>query len=457
MRVRPRRLLLGLSTLLAAAAPMVAVGLRWNDARHADRALSDALAILDAPVARAATAESLDWRRAEASLQRARSLDVSPEITRRASALWHVARAFEDLSRGDLALANQEAQTASREAPEDPHTLYAVAAVSVRRNEPARAEHTLEQLDARRDVPDALRVRATLQRIDLMLDGGRAHQALTLAEALSRSEPNLGMAANRLGIARMSVGDSEGARQSFERARTLGPTDPSPWINLARLARDRGDHDEARSLLEHALGLRQDDAEAWLAYGIVLSDAGPAQFHAARAAIHRAAQLAPDDGASWVAQGDLDLREQHWNDAADSFREALRRTPDHVGARTNLGVTLAHLGDRRGAMEAFLEATRRSPQTGEAWNGLGAMRLALEDAAGAVGPLQQATVLLPDDPNPAMNLGLALERLQRWNDAARAFHETLRRAPDHEMAQAHLAALQPSRPVRHAVRDTPRG
>jgi Flp pilus assembly protein TadD len=114
-------------------------------------------------------------------------------------------------------------------------------------------------------------------------------------------------------------------------------------------------------------------------------------------------------------------------------------------------VALAQSGDRRGALRAFQEATELAPGIGAGWNGLGAMRLALGDAENAVGPLQQAMTLLPDDPNPSLNLGLALVRLQRWNDAAAAFRETLRRAPGNEVAITHLMTLQPDPAARARV------
>ena len=105
-------------------------------------------------------------------------------------------------------------------------------------------------------------------------------------------------------------------------------------------------------------------------------------------------------------------------------------------------------------MRAFAQVTERAPSVGPAWNGLGAMRLALSDPEGAIGPLQHASRLLPDDPNPTMNLGLAFERLRRWDDAARAFRETLRRAPTSEAATTHLAAMQP--PAAHPRTAHPR-
>ncbi len=435
-----KKALLWIPAALALAAPPVALGVQWRDARRARDLLARGVAVLDTPLERAPSPEALDWRRAEDAFGRARGMDPGGDIGRRADALWHVARAYGDLARGEAVLAATETQTAVRVAPEEPRVTLAAALVALRGGDAPRAERMFDGLDREPATPPAVRARSGAYHVDVLLDAGRAHEALTLAESLDRSFSRCAPVVNRVGLARMAVGDTEGAAEAFQRAVTLDPRDAAPLVNQARLARQRGDLPGARVALERALGLSPESPTAWLAYGVVLSDLGNP---GARAAIIRASQLAPDDAGPFAAQGDMDLREGNWAGAAESFREALTRAPDDAAARTNLGVALARAGDRSGAMTAFEEATRRSPTLGAAWNGLGAMRLAAGDAEGAVGPLQQASVLLPDDPNPCLNLGLALERLSRWNDAARAFHETLRRAPDNETALRHLTALQP--------------
>ena len=116
-----------------------------------------------------------------------------------------------------------------------------------------------------------------------------------------------------------------------------------------------------------------------------------------------------------------------------------------AGAQVRVGRRpLARLGRRDGARRTFEEATRRAPHQGEAWNGLGAMRLQAGDADAAIGPLQQAAALLPDDPNPSLNLGRAYENLERFDEAARAFREALRRAPGNHVAMEHLMRLVPA-------------
>lgn len=444
-----RKALLWITTALALAAPAVTLGLRARDARAAGGLLARGETALDAPIERAPRPESVDWRGAAAAFEAARALDPGGAAGQRAAALAHVARAYEFLSRGEAVMAHTEATTASRMLADDPRVKLCLAVAARRRGDAARAERLLDAVD-RSDAPAAVRVRSGVEHVDVLLDANRTNEALTLAETLDRAAPRSAAVANRLGLVRFAVGDVEGAQEALGRARSLDDRDPSPLINLARLARARGALGEARTLLEQALARDEGQGEAWLAYGVVLSELG-GQGRAARAAILRAARALPDDAEPWAAQGALDLAEGRWSDAVESYREAIRRAPGHAGARTNLGVALARAGDRRGALQAFQEATELAPGTGAGWNGLGAMRLAAGDAAGAVGPLQQAVTLLPDDPNPALNLGLAFVRLQRWSDAAAALRETLRRQPGNETAIAHLMSLQPDPAARARV------
>lgn len=439
--VAKARRLLWVTTVVALCAPVAALGARWRDGLRAEQSLHAGLGYLDVSVDRAASPEALDSRAAEAEFGRAVAFDASPEVTRRARALWHVARAFGDLRQSNLVLASSEVQSALREAPEEPRVALAAAVLDLRRGESARAERRFLAVESASGAPTELVVRGAMGRVDVMLDAGRGHEALTVAETVARRVPASATVQNRLGLARRAVGDVDGARVAFLRAQTLDPQSPTALVNLAGLARARGELAEARTLLTQALRVAPEDGESLLALGVVLGDLG--LDAEAKAALEHATRAMPEASAPWRMLGSHAQRMGRLSQAVAHFRTALDRDAGDAAARTNLGVALAQTGDRDGALRAFEEVTQRAPSTGEAWNGLGAMRLAMSDPEHAVGPLQQASVLLPDDPNPPMNLGLALERLQRWDDAARAFRECLRRRPGHEQAAAHLAALQP--------------
>ena len=86
---------------------------------------------------------------------------------------------------------------------------------------------------------------------------------------------------------------------------------------------------------------------------------------------------------------------------------------------------------------------------GPAHNNLGVIHLNRGELYEAAGEFQWARRLMPGHPDPRLNLGLALERGGRVDDALAAYHAALEVYPDHlptVMALAPLPApLQPGR------------
>jgi tetratricopeptide (TPR) repeat protein len=437
-----RKIVLWLFAAAALAAPIAALSLRARDARTAARALSDAEALLEPPIESVAQLETADLVRAQSLLESVTHTAGDACRVRRARSLWHVAQGYRDLSRGEQALASHEADTAAQLEPGSTDAALLLATVALRRGDRVQADLRLADLSRADEgsMRRTLAARAALLRLGLLLDGSRTDEALATAEALDRAHPHVASVTNLLGLARDAAGDRRGAEDAFTLATHLDAHDATPWINLARIARLESRFTDARTDLERALGIAPDSNEAWLAYGVVLSEL---HDEGARPALVRASQLAPDDSAPWSAQGNLDLADGNLAGAVESYRNALARDPDDATAHSNLGVALARRGERDAAITAFENATRHAPQLGEAWNGLGATRLAAGDAQNAIGPLQQASVLLPRDPNPLLNLGRAYESLARLDDAVRAFREALARAPGNEVAVEHLMRLLP--------------
>ena len=90
--VKQKRLLWA-TTVVALLAPVAAVGARWRDGVKAAEQVRAGERVLDAPMDEAPTPEQLEAGRAEALFGRAVSLDPGDARTRRARALWAVARA----------------------------------------------------------------------------------------------------------------------------------------------------------------------------------------------------------------------------------------------------------------------------------------------------------------------------------------------------------------------------
>ena len=82
--------------------------------------------------------------------------------------------------------------------------------------------------------------------------------ALELAERAAELEPDNGAIWNTVGVARLYVGDLEGAIDAFDRDVALVvDADPSTWFSLAMAHHGLGDQDTAREWHAYAL--------AWMA------------------------------------------------------------------------------------------------------------------------------------------------------------------------------------------------
>lgn len=86
---------------------------------------------------------------------------------------------------------------------------------------------------------------------------------------------------------------------------------------------------------------------------------------------------------------------------------------------------------------------------GPAHNNLGILLLRAGDLAGAANEFQHASKLLPDSPDPRINLAIAFERAGRVDDAMDMYATVLEVRPDHVPAMQAMALCQ----VKHARRD----
>jgi len=183
----------------------------------------------------------------------------------------------------------------------------------------------------------------------------------------------------------LSAVDERGqAEDAWRRALALDPTDPEAMFCLGNSARERGAHDEATRIFEAALlsdphdplmlnglglalGLAGDDAGARNAYEHALSHADcPAEVHAnlarllhrrqdyAAAAIHYDAFITRTADASADLFWALGLCRRKLGElpaAEQSYREALRRAPDHADVKHELATVLVELGQGAEAVE----------------------------------------------------------------------------------------------------------
>ena len=160
------------------------------------------------------------------------------------------------------------------------------------------------------------------------------------------------------------------------------------------------------------------------------------EVEAARRALDRALDLAPDweaahyeDGKFWLAQDDMEQ-------ARDAFRRASQLMPTFSAAFGNLGATLGELDEPEAALAAFTTALTTDPQSFTVLNNIGVVNRELGRLADAEAASRRVIELAPDFVFGYYNLGHTLFLAERFGDALAAYEEGQRRDPEKNRRQA---------------------
>lgn len=137
-----------------------------------------------------------------------------------------------------------------------------------------------------------------------------------------------------------------------------------------------------------------DQEKTWAAQAAELEDRQ--EWTALLKHTFRWTRAVPNDYQAWfnmgLAQAELDLAEQ----AAASYRQALRLRPQYAAAWLNLGKVLSRLNQPEAAIATFKQATELQPRAQEAWFALGAAYAASGQRAELAGIHQRLDILDPE-------------------------------------------------------------
>lgn len=200
------------------------------------------------------------------------------------------------------------------------------------------------------------------------------------------------------GVAAMSAGRSDEARELLDQALTIDPENTVALYNRGLIDLQQGKNQEAIDILERlaTLDIRDDS---------VLANPLRARVEA--------------------SLGLLYLRREFFEDARRHLETAVALDPSETSAWTNLGLTYRGLGEEGRALEAFEEAYRRAPEDPQTANNLASSHLRRGDAARAAEVAREATRRHPDDSGAWLNLGLAEQETGNLSAARDAFLRVL--------------------------------
>jgi tetratricopeptide (TPR) repeat protein len=215
------------------------------------------------------------------------------------------------------------------------------------------------------------------------------------------------------------------------------------YLSYGSVFFQRGYFDQAASSFQ--LALRDDPSSAEACYGLGSAYLNQQKTADARASFERATNLHasyPDTLANaWNNLGLLATQEGHTDEAIRCFQEAMRLSPDHLIALTNLGTAYRLQKSWDAARKAFERALEVSPNDPEANYGLGMVFAQADDTAHAYEYLQRALKSRPTYPEALNNLGILYLRTQRRDEAVASFEECIRVAPAFDQSYLNLARV----------------
>lgn len=149
---------------------------------------------------------------------------------------------------------------------------------------------------------------------------------------------------------------------------------------------------------------------------------------------------APDDGAE-IQEASRAIEAGEFARARALLEEVLQARPESGAAAYYLGVALENLGDISAAEQSYRNAMRSSPQLVEAAINLGALYIDAENFDEAISVTQASLANHPDDLALRVNLAMALEGRGESGEALRAYEKALELGQESAVLRWQYASL----------------
>lgn len=355
-------------------------------------------------------ADSCAWARVQIGLGQMRSagtyLERSPICPSALDELGRLARiGFEE---GDWAMADETAALALEHGSNDPHLEFLrIELLAVSEPEAALAElrefvQVLPEADPLAyDLLDAIREsQASSEPAFRLASVGQAfarHGEWLLArsafEKAAKLDPDYTQARAYLGLSIERIGGD--GRSVILEAFQRDPYHPLPLLFLGNLLLEQGQARPARSLIERAVGLTENDPV--MLVQLAAAQASDGDLSAAQGSLLDAARLAPEEPGFWLALAQFSITwEIELEDLGTvSSRQALLLDPESAQAAALLGYAHLLVGDTSLAHRLLEQSVHADPTSASTWYQLGLASLDLGDTAAARSALEHAQAVQP--------------------------------------------------------------
>ena len=127
-----------------------------------------------------------------------------------------------------------------------------------------------------------------------------------------------------------------------------------------------------------------------------------------------------------------------YQDAVESYKQAIRINPDYAEAHYNLGVACGKLGRRQDEIESYKQAIKIRPDYAKVYINLGVSYEDLGRYEDAVETYKQVIRIKPYYADAYVNLGVTYYKLGRYQDAVEPYKQAIRIKPDFALAHYNL-------------------
>ncbi|MGF7210949.1 putative O-linked N-acetylglucosamine transferase (SPINDLY family) [Skermanella aerolata] len=214
---------------------------------------------------------------------------------------------------------------------------------------------------------------------------------------------------------------------------------PSALQVIGQVGVQAGDWDLAADAFGALMGVRPDDPDIVLEYGIACRHRG--RLEEAADAYRRAIDLDPSMVEAWVNLGHVLMSGRDAAGAAGAFAAAASMAPDLAATHASLGMALLGAGDPAGAESAFRDSVARDPASGAALAGLGTALLRQGRLSEALDVHRHAAALDPASASAWHDLALALTARELPQPAATAAGRAMRCDPADPVAALTLGNI----------------
>jgi len=271
---------------------------------------------------------------------------------------------------------------------------------------------------------------------------GKYQEAITEFRHALTVFPGDELILNSLGVALQNAGDSKQAQEIYEQAIAAHPDACDARFNLARLDLEGNQASDAEH--QYRLMTEQCPSSAVVESGLGISLALEDKYEDAKAELHKAIQLDPNDLTALYNLGRLAISENQIAEAVGFLETAALAHPDDADTHEELAYAYAQSGRLNDAVGQLHDAIKISPTNAELHAFLSQILAGSGELQQAITEQKEALRLQPNGADGWNDLGIEEAKAGRFAEARQAFSHALQLDPGHAQARENLQRLPPS-------------